>query len=250
MGDGPKPNQVLLIFEEYAKSLREFVEIAQALTVGRSRSAEDRLAGQVALDQLRQNHKEHADALFDIGAELPTTSGRIEVGLPGDEPSGRNFVDLLVRTGRHLLDARDVGTFDTEILSIRLDLMEVTITSAREEIRSMIRRALPGRQAAAGYSHSADYTRVAWAGQSFAFTPTQARALKLLWEDWEDGGGCLAQSAIGDSIGSTAEPYRVSHTFRTKGKQHPAWRVMFRTGAKGVICLNLPDSPQSPENHQ
>jgi hypothetical protein len=92
------------------------------------------------------------------------------------------------------------------------------------------------------YTHSEDYTSVVWCGKSYQFTKTQALCIKYLWAEWEKSEGLgLSEKTIGDKIGSSADNYKLKHTFRVKRNnkslQHPAWGKMIVPCGKGTFCL-------------
>lgn len=92
------------------------------------------------------------------------------------------------------------------------------------------------------YQHSEDYTSVAWFGERYQFTKTQALCVKHLWAEWEKSEGLsLSEKTIGEKIGSAADNYKLKHTFRVKrnnkSRQHPAWGKMIVSSGKGMFCL-------------
>lgn len=98
--------------------------------------------------------------------------------------------------------------------------------------------------------HSEDYTSVTWYGQEFGFNKTQAECVRLLWEAWKQGTPRLSEKTIGERIGSSADGYRLRHTFRQtkdgKTKMHPAWENMIQPAGRGVFQLVRPESRQNP----
>ncbi|MCO6436017.1 MAG: hypothetical protein J5J06_02900 [Phycisphaerae bacterium] len=100
---------------------------------------------------------------------------------------------------------------------------------------------------AARFTHSDDFMSVLWGERVFHFTKSQAAAIKLLWQAWERGGLSVAEETLGEAVGSIADRYRLLHTFRKNGKNHPAWGTMIVKAAKGTYRLA---PPNSIENHQ
>ena len=85
-------------------------------------------------------------------------------------------------------------------------------------------------------SHSPDFRSVDWFGAEYSFTPNQATAVKILWDNWENktpevGGDLLAVEADSDSK-------RPRDIF----KHNPAFGTMIQPGkTKGSFRLVEPD---------
>ena len=96
---------------------------------------------------------------------------------------------------------------------------------------------------------SDDFTSVDWYGRRYEFAKgNQAQAVRVLWKAWEDGGHSLTQETIRDRIGSAADQFQLSKTFRTRKpdggyEQHPAWGTMIQEASKGCYKLVPPESP-------
>ena len=91
-------------------------------------------------------------------------------------------------TGEELPD--DLRAFEVEILDeyagIQNDLREAAEHVAR--VSAYVRS--PGKAGKAGtdnVAHSDDFRSVRSFGESFAFTPTQAACVQILWRNWEQG---------------------------------------------------------------
>lgn len=103
-------------------------------------------------------------------------------------------------------------------------------------------------------SHSADFTSVVWFGIRYQFKKGhQAKAVELLWKEWERGGHSLTQAAIGDEIGSCDERFELAKVFREKKPRggytrHSAWGTMIQSVAKGAYALAAPSAQTSVEN--
>ena len=95
-------------------------------------------------------------------------------------------------------------------------------------------------------THSDDFTSVVWDGKKHTFNKSQALCIKALWENWEKGDLGLSETYIGGHVlESSAEKYRLIHTFRTKGKVHPAWKTMIHACGKGIFKLDRPPKKSS-----
>jgi hypothetical protein len=94
--------------------------------------------------------------------------------------------------------------------------------------------------------HSMDFSSVHWFGQTYAFAPAQAEAIKLLWAEWEkhpEEPLGLREKTIGQQIGSNSDRYRLCITFRG----HPAWGAMIHAGRRGSFFLGKPSAPRLAE---
>ncbi len=85
-----------------------------------------------------------------------------------------------------------------------------------------------------GNRHSCDYRSVVWNGQKYTFTPSQAAAVKILWDAYSNGTPAVGQAAILEGIDSDAD--RLRDVFRSG--RHPAWRTMIVPSGKGVFRLS------------
>ena len=96
--------------------------------------------------------------------------------------------------------------------------------------------------------HSDDFTSVVWHGKSHSFTKTQARAVRILWENWERGTPTVGQETLGEIV-SGGDCFRLRNIFRivdpkAKGRkkvsliQHPAWGTMIVPCGKGLFKLS------------
>ena len=84
--------------------------------------------------------------------------------------------------------------------------------------------------------HSRDFASVSWHGQSYTFSPSQAAAVKLLWQAWRNGTPELRQETILQAVSSDGN--RLSDLFR----EHPAWGKLIVAGqAKGTFRLAEPE---------
>jgi hypothetical protein len=101
---------------------------------------------------------------------------------------------------------------------------EDQITPAFNRVEKDLEKKNPKR------NHSEDFTSVVWDGIPFVFTKSQAAVVKLLWCEYEKGTWTLSEKTIGEGIGSSANNYRIIHTF-DKGK-HPAWGTLIISGPK------------------
>lgn len=87
------------------------------------------------------------------------------------------------------------------------------------------------------YSHSEDFASIRWNGKTYNFNDTQAIIVKLLWAEWEADRGGLHQQTIGEEIGSASDDYRLHHSFRRKGIDHPAWGTVIKGDKSGKYGL-------------
>jgi hypothetical protein len=133
-------------------------------------------------------------------------------------------------------------------------------TGPRPKVIAKLRRRIavvPSRDRAAAVAspttrratHSEDFTFVNWFGESYRFDDgQQAKAVGLLWAEWEKGGLGLSEKTIGERIGSGANNYRLVHTFRKtadrNASMHPAWGGMIQ-GSRGTYRLITPNSRQN-----
>lgn len=82
--------------------------------------------------------------------------------------------------------------------------------------------------------HSSDFRCVAWFGQDYVFSPSQAVVVRELWKAWvhgtpKVGAACLLEAA-------DMESDRISELFR----KHEAWGTMIRN-EQGVYWLQPPE---------
>lgn len=94
-------------------------------------------------------------------------------------------------------------------------------------------------------SHDPDYRRCVWHGETFRFTPTQARCVAVLWQALREGTPELAQATILREANSCQAALR--EVFRQRrGGVHPAWGTMIVPQAKGVYRLKVPGGTGVP----
>lgn len=74
-------------------------------------------------------------------------------------------------------------------------------------------------------NHSEDYRTCTWHGADFAFTPTQAKVIGVLWEAAENGVPDVSQETLLEAAGS--EGNRLRDVFRN----NPAWGTLIVAGA-------------------
>ncbi len=85
-------------------------------------------------------------------------------------------------------------------------------------------------------THSIDFRSVCWYGTDYNFTPNQAAAIKILWENWEKGTPDVGGDTLSTEIESDSK--RARDIF----KGNPAFRTMIRQGkTKGTYRLAEPD---------
>jgi hypothetical protein len=83
--------------------------------------------------------------------------------------------------------------------------------------------------------HSTDFRSVHWFGTKYSFTPNQAAAVKILWENWENGTPEVGVDTLASEIDSDAT--RARDIF----KGHPALGGMICPGqTKGTYQLIEP----------
>ena len=88
-------------------------------------------------------------------------------------------------------------------------------------------------------THSQDYTSVRHRGQSYSFTKTQAKVVKVLFEEQEKGCPAVGQESLLEKCGS--EGSRLRDVFKGKDGTHPAWQKMIVRGSKkGTFMLAPP----------
>ena len=88
-------------------------------------------------------------------------------------------------------------------------------------------------------AHSDDFTSVNWFGTNYEFDiGNQAKAIALLWTEYEKGGLGLHEKTIGEKIGSSSNRFRLCHVFRDV----PAWGKMIQSveGKRGQFKLAPP----------
>lgn len=87
--------------------------------------------------------------------------------------------------------------------------------------------------------HGIDFRSVDWFGESYAFTPTQAACVKVLWEHWEQDTPEVGDQTILEVADSTSN--RLDSVF----KDCPAWGTMIVPGkTKGTRRLSPADGPK------
>jgi hypothetical protein len=88
-------------------------------------------------------------------------------------------------------------------------------------------------------AHSADFRSVLWNGVMYSFSSTQADAVKILWEHFDQAVPEVSQLHILNSIG--LESLRLRDLFRSKGGTHPAFGTMIVPAAtRGAFRLAAP----------
>jgi len=88
-------------------------------------------------------------------------------------------------------------------------------------------------------SHSDDFRSVRWFGTSYSFRDSEAKVLKVLWEQWENGTPEIGNRTALAKAGLDNE--RLPDVFKCKGKYHPAWGTMIVPGTtKGTVQLREP----------
>lgn len=107
----------------------------------------------------------------------------------------------------------------------------------KQESASKVQMAEPQLSASEQPWHSADYSSVRWRGRMYTFSPNQRAVIKLLWEDWEQGGRGLGQAYLLERAGGETKG-RLSDLF----KHEHAWKTLIVNGArKDVFRLDLPE---------
>jgi hypothetical protein len=91
------------------------------------------------------------------------------------------------------------------------------------------------------FPHNEDYTSVTMPdGQPFTLTKEQGRAIGMLHKAWLSGNPWVSNTSILKML--ERETSRLQNIFRsTPG----AWKVLIKSGRRGVYRLNLPDPPSS-----
>ena len=113
---------------------------------------------------------------------------------------------------------------------------------------------------------SEDFTSVRWGNKTFDFSPgNQAKAMKVLFEEYRKGGKRLHESTIATKIGSGDTHFRMAHVFRSRSKikprgknaksrytpyrPHPALGTMIVGNGDGCYRLVPPESTKNPAKH-
>jgi hypothetical protein len=91
-------------------------------------------------------------------------------------------------------------------------------------------------------THSIDFTHCVWFGQTYDFhIGHQAKALGLLWAEWEKNEGGLHEKTIGKQIDSASENFRLVHVF----SKHKAWGTMItKSAGRGQYKLAPPKTTE------
>jgi hypothetical protein len=85
--------------------------------------------------------------------------------------------------------------------------------------------------------HTPDFASVLWNDKLYHFTPLQSKAVRLLWQAWEQGGMGLRQEWLLETIGSDCA--RLADLF----KDHPAWGAMIQPAGSGRGTFALGAEP-------
>lgn len=94
---------------------------------------------------------------------------------------------------------------------------------------------------AAQARHGPGFSCCWWYGAYHTFTASQARAVAVLWEAWENDTPDVRQELLLDAAGS--ESRRLDNLFRG----HAAWGTMIVVGPlRGLFRLAGPPSPGNP----
>ena len=84
------------------------------------------------------------------------------------------------------------------------------------------------------FEHSPDYRRVDWQGKKFRFSTMQSHVVRLLHEEFKEGGDEVGLAFLQEGIGSKGK--FLSNNFR----RHCAWGTLIIKGeGKGTCKLNL-----------
>jgi hypothetical protein len=89
--------------------------------------------------------------------------------------------------------------------------------------------------------HGPDYRSVHWFGTDYVFTEAQAAVVRVLWQAWENGTPGVGFRHLREV--TRLEFDRLGDVFKEKGKYHPAWNAMIKTGvgSKGEARLCPPE---------
>ena len=157
--------------------------------------------------------------------------GRSYSGLPPNVPDLQELM---------LTDSSYFRMSDEERSIVWTDVIKASLET--------LRRFEISAQSAPSARHSPDFTSVFWFGTTHCFTKSQARAIEVLWNAWENETPTVGQEYIAERIGSGASNFRLQHLFRDgNGTDHKAWGSMIVAAGKGIYELK---PPKSPENHR
>jgi hypothetical protein len=200
-----------------------------------------------------EKDREFAELLFRF-IKLRDGAARELIGDDEGKPDFlRRALEVLHVTGLNIIDRSLTGVDEIKILRVaakmkrqqKVELQEV-LKKAIAELASTKQNGGKAKSQKAkkkpDYTHSEDYTSVVWFGRMYNFTKTQALCIKHLWAEWGKSEGLgLSEKTIGEKIGSSADNYKLKHTFRVKRNnkscQHPAWGKMIVSCGKGMFSL-------------
>jgi hypothetical protein len=134
-----------------------------------------------------------------------------------------------------------------KVRNYRIKNIEDMKAHVLSEWKAVMAYGQPGQKAnrRCNASHSPDFTEVTWHDERYLFTPTQARAVEILWNGWETGGATITGKYIIKSLDLGASR-TLPQVFRLRtGEYHKAWGSLIipAKGIKGAYCLNDPDDP-------
>ena len=64
--------------------------------------------------------------------------------------------------------------------------------------------------------HSTDFRMVKWFGKEYSFSVNQAKVVRLLWENWENGTAEVGQETLLNEIDHEYPPDRLRNVFRDR----------------------------------
>jgi hypothetical protein len=92
-------------------------------------------------------------------------------------------------------------------------------------------------------THALDFRSVTVGSEVYDFNDSQAKAVKLLWEAWEDGSPEVGLATLLETAG-VERTGRLRDLFRSNQKQHKAWGKLIVPGrGTGTFRLSFGDSP-------
>lgn len=92
------------------------------------------------------------------------------------------------------------------------------------------------------FRHSEDFSLISWKGQKFHLNRSQAKVIKLLYEQAMQGTNGLHQSTLGKMLNSSNTQFRLLHVFRmANGEMHPIWGTFLITLEPGVYGVAIDD---------
>jgi hypothetical protein len=135
--------------------------------------------------------------------------------------------------------AEKIGKFDYDDTNSRLSIeVETAVRNliSPQPISTAVEVSTP-RESTKPFRHSRDFRTVAWFGTTYTFTASQSLAVRVLWEEWENGTPDVSDATCCAAIDHESPPASLRDQFRS----NDAWGTMIVDGkTRGTHRLQQP----------